>query len=206
MTKISRHLCDNCKRFRYGTCTLADLEPCQPVIKDPEKRERSAVAVTATIIVLVAIAAAILLACSHRKEEAVPEPEQVSAVALLRELHKGELTEWDKLVLAIAYTESRFYENAVGKAGDSGILQITVPYVKEANRISGGNFKHEDAFCVDSSLVMFNVIQDYYNPAHSIDEAIYRHNKSESYRRTVLENLAMIERYEALRAKLIETH
>jgi len=32
------------------------------------------------------------------------------------------------------------------------------------------------------------------------------HNKSEQYRRTVLENLEMINRYEALRAKLIMTH
>lgn len=205
MTKISRHLCDNCKRFRYGTCTLADLEPCRPVLRDEGKKKNSFL-VAVTVILLAGIAAAILFACSQHQGEPAPEPEPVSAVALLRELHKGELTEWDKLVLAIAYTESRFYENAVGKAGDSGILQITVPYVKEANRISGANFRHEDAFCVDSSLVMFEIIQDYYNPAHSIDEAIYRHNKSESYRRTVLENLAMIERYEALRAKLITTH
>lgn len=136
-----------------------------------------------------------------------PEPEvHTSAMELLRKQHRNDLTEWDKLVLAIAYTESRFRDDAVGTAGDSGILQITELYVREANRVSGANFKHEDAFCVDSSLVMFAAIQDFYNPSHDIDQAIYRHNKSESYRRTVLENLEMINRYEALRAKLIMTH
>ena len=204
--KIPRKLCDNCKRFRYGVCMLADLEPCQPVLRDPDKKAKDTFLAVVTIIGLICVAVAILLACNRHKEEPVEEQEYVSAVAILRELHKNEITEWDKLVLAIAYTESRFRDDVVGKAGDSGILQITEPYVREANRISGANFKHEDAFSIDSSLAMFAAIQDYYNPSHGIDEAIYRHNKSEQYRRTVLENLEMINRYEALRAKLIMTH
>ena len=132
------------------------------------------------------------------------DTEHVSAVSLLRELHRGELTEWDKLILAIAFTESRWNPDAVGKNGDFGFLQITPIYVLDANRISGANFDHEDAFSVDSSLAMFAAIQGHYNPSHNIEEAICRHNKSPEYRRRVLESLEMVERYEAIRSKLIE--
>ena len=136
-----------------------------------------------------------------------PEPEvHTSAMELLRKQHRNDLTEWDKLILAISFTESRFNADAIGRAGDSGILQITEPYVREANRVSGANFKHEDAFCVDSSLAMFAAIQGHYNPSRDIEEAIYRHNKSPEYRRRVLESLEMVERYENLRAKLVELH
>ena len=141
-----------------------------------------------------------------KPEETKPEPVYQSAMELLRQIHKDELTDFDKLILAIAFTESRFRDDAIGKAGDFGQLQITPVYVREANRISGANFKHEDAFSIDSSHAMFGVIQGYYNPAHRIDEGIYYHNKSANYRRVVMDNLAMIERYESLREKLINLH
>ena len=127
-------------------------------------------------------------------------------MAILRELHKGELTEWDKLVLAIAYTESRFYENAVGKAGDSGVLQLQKIYIDEVNRLHGTEYTIADAFDIDKSIAMFQALQSVYNPTKDIHLGIYFHNKSSAYEKTVLENLAMIERYEALRAKLIMTH
>lgn len=202
--KIPLSRCRKCPLY-HGHCPLNDLDPCI-LAPSEEEQMRTQLGLLVTLIIGVVIAAVILFASCTPKQ---PEPQFIpkwSAVAILRELHKNEITEWDKLVLAIAYTESRFRDDVVGKAGDSGILQITEPYVREANRISGANFKHEDAFSIDSSLAMFAAIQDYYNPSHGIDEAIYRHNKSEQYRRTVLENLEMINRYEALRAKLIMTH
>ena len=139
-----------------------------------------------------------------KPKETKPEPVYQSAMELLRMQHRGELSDFDRLILAIAFTESRFRDDAVGQAGDYGQLQITPVYVREANRISGGTFRHEDAFCADSSLAMFAIAQNYYNPSHDIDLAIKCHNRSPYYRRLVLDNLAMIERYEALRAKLIE--
>ena len=108
-----------------------------------------------------------------------PSPEQVgtkSAVELLRR-QRGGLTEWQKLMLAIAFTESRFNPDAVGKAGDYGCLQITPVYVEEVNRISGSEY---------------------------LETAIYLHNKSKAYRKAVLDNLAMIERMEEFRAIIIE--
>lgn len=129
---------------------------------------------------------------------------KTSAVELLRSQHREELTEWDKLILAISYTESKFKTDAVGNSQDYGCLQITPSYCAEVNRISGANFKHEDAFDIDSSLAMFDAMQSHYNPDHDIDMAIYFHNKSASYKRVVLENLELIKRYETFRAKLTQ--
>lgn len=137
-----------------------------------------------------------------------PEVEQPeyhwSAVELLRNQRREELTEWNRLIMAIAWTESKFNPDAVGSSQDYGCLQITPTYCAEVNRISGANFKHEDAFDIDSSLAMFDAMQSHYNPDHDIDTAIYFHNKSASYKRVVLENLELIKRYETFRAKLIE--
>lgn len=151
-------------------------------------------------VLLLALAA---LSCTRQLG---PSPEQVgtkSAVELLRQ-QRGELSEWQKLVLAIAFTESRFNPDAVGKAGDYGCLQITPVYVREANRVSGANYCHEDAFDIDMSLAMFSAIQDEYNPQRDMELAIRLHNKSAAYRRSVLDNLAMIERMEEFRAIIIE--
>lgn len=137
-----------------------------------------------------------------------PEVEQPeyhwSAVELLRSQRREELTEWNRLIMAIAWTESKFNPDAVGSSQDYGCLQITPTYCAEVNRISGANFKHEDAFDIESSLAMFDTMQSHYNPDHDIDTAIHFHNKSASYKRVVLENLELIKRYETFRAKLIE--
>lgn len=152
------------------------------------------------IVILLALAVS---SCTLH-QESVPEPtEPISVVALLRQ-QRGELSEWQKLMLAIAFTESRFNPDAVGKAGDYGCLQITPVYVREANRVSGANYSHEDAFDIEMSLAMFSAIQDEYNPQRDMELAIRLHNKSAAYRRRVLDNLAMIERMETFRAKVIE--
>lgn len=136
-----------------------------------------------------------------------PEPAESpswSTVELLRSHHREELSDWQKLILAISYTESKFRPDAVGSAQDFGCLQITPVYCAEANRVSGANFRHEDAFDIDSSLAMFEAVQSHYNEGRDLDLAIRLHNKSEAYRRTVLDNLELIRRYETLRAKLTE--
>ena len=135
-----------------------------------------------------------------------PQPEHHwSTIELLKEYY-GEpepaLTDFDKITLAIALTESRFQPDAVGKDDDLGILQIRPVFVEEANRVSGSNFRHEDAFDIDSSLAMFNAIQSHYNAEHDLDKAIRLHNKADWYRARVLENYELICRMEIVRAKL----
>ena len=203
--RIPLRKCKNCARY-HGYCPLEDLSPCSFVPINPNKEAKDRFLAFVAIVAGLVIAAAILWACKHQEVEETPATEPVSAVALLRGLHKGELSEYDKLILAIAFTESRWNPDAVGKNGDLGFLQITPVYVREANRVSGANFKHEDAFSIDSSLAMFAAIQGHYNPSRDIEEAIHRHNKSPEYRRRVLESLEMVERYEAIRMKLIEGH
>ena len=154
------------------------------------------------IVLLIAIVA--LSACA--KKEPAPEYHW-STIELLKEYYgepEPSLTDFDKLTLAIALTESRFQPDAVGKDDDLGILQIRPVFVEEANRVSGSNFRHEDAFDIDSSLAMFNAIQSHYNAEHDLDKAIRLHNKADWYRAKVLENYALICRMEIVRAKLVQ--
>jgi len=112
------------------------------------------------------------------------------------------LTQWQALQLAIALTESRFNPDAEGTADDRGILQIRPIYVAEVNRITGENYQPTDAFDIEKSLEMFALLQDYHNPEHDIDRAIWLHNKSANYRRNVLDNLELIYRMERVRNAL----
>jgi len=138
----------------------------------------------------------LLLACNPAPQETVdpidysPEPAE-------------EITDWDKLILAMCLTESEFRPDAVGTQGDLGLLQIRAIYVEEVNRVSGTHYIHEDAFDIDKSLEMFSLMQEHYNPGHDIEVALRYHNKAAWYRRRVLDNLEFINRYEEVRNKLI---
>lgn len=151
------------------------------------------------------ILSVILAGCSTPEPEAVPKQ---SAVAILRKLHREELTDWNRLTLAIALTESRCNPDAKGAARDLGILQITPIYAAEAARLTGTDYTHEDARSIAKSLEMFDAVQAHYNPERDTREAIRRHNPGAGpgYTAAVLENLALIERYEAVRAAVIQTN
>ena len=198
--KVPLSRCKKCPHYR-GYCPLEDLDPCamyKPLT--PLQTYLRIVGIPVAILAAILLTVLLLSGCSGKQE---PEPEyNWSAVELLRNQHKDELTEWNKLIMAIAFTESRFRSDAVGTDQDFGVLQITPIYVSEVNRISGENFSHEDAFSVDKSLEMFAIMQEARNPQKDRDLAIWLHNKSDAYRRTVLENLDMVRRYEAVRAKL----
>lgn len=114
------------------------------------------------------------------------------------------LSNWELLQLAIAYTESRFNPDALGKASDRGVFQITPIYVREVNRVAGTDYLPEDAFDIHKSIELFETMQACKNPGHDRDLAIHYHNKSATYRTTVLRNYALIQRYEALREALID--
>lgn len=152
----------------------------------------------------IVIALCILAGCTNAPTET--EVPHWSAVKLLREQHERELTEWERMVMAIALTESRFNPSAVGAANDTGILQLTPVYVAEVNRVSGTDYIREDAFDIGKSLEMFALMQEHYNVGKDINYAIYLHNKSDAYKRKVLENMETVSRYEALRTKLIENN
>jgi hypothetical protein len=159
----------------------------------------------------VIIALAIIAGCifgivrgvKNHKED-TPEVPKYSAVQLLREQHKDELTPWELTIMAIFWTESKCNPNAVGKAGDFGIMQMLDCYCREVNRISGSNYSHSDAFSIRKSLEMYHTMQGRYNPTKDLDLAIYYHNKSAAYKAEVERNKAWIKRYEAARNEVVD--
>ena len=180
---------------------MEDLDPCAMYkLLKPWQIYLRIVGIPVAILAAILFTVLLLSGCSGQQE---PAPEyHHSVVEMLRKQHGDELSEWNKLIMAIAFTESRFRPDAIGTDHDFGVLQITPIYVSEVNRVSGSNFSHEDAFSVDKSLEMFALMQEARNPQKDRDLAIWLHNKSDAYRRTVLENLELIRRYEAVRAKL----
>lgn len=121
------------------------------------------------------------------------------------------LSDWDVLKMAIIKTESEFNPKAEGSSRDKGIFQITHIYVEDVNRIvhlkklDKGPYTHLDAFDVEKSLEMFDIMQDYYNPEHSLEKAIYLHNpggESIGYPRKVKKNMEFIRNLEEVRKSL----
>ena len=113
------------------------------------------------------------------------------------------LSDWQVLEMAIAFTESRFKKDAIGKAEDTGVLQIRPVYVDEVNRLSGRDYTIEDALDPCMSLEIFNIVQGAWNPTKDMEEAIRLHNKSPYYRKVVLDNVDLIRRAEEMRRKII---
>lgn len=119
-----------------------------------------------------------------------------------------ELDEWTILQMAIAKTESEYNPEAMGSSGDLGVFQITEIFVHEANRLLGKEvYNHLDAFDIERSIEMFNVVQEGHNPDRSISKAIAVQNpggNSIGYGKRVYQNLAFVKRYEDMRKILIK--
>ena len=138
----------------------------------------------------------------HRQEKVVEE--KIKEVYVEGE----ELDEWEILQMAIAKTESEYNPEAMGSSGDLGVFQITEIFVHEVNRLLGEEgYTHLDAFNVEKSIEMFNIVQDGHNPDKSISKAIAVHNpggNSIDYGKRVYQNLAFVKRYEEMRKILIK--
>lgn len=201
--RISLRRCRKCPYY-HGHCPLNDLDPCI-MAPTEEERMRTRIGLVCTFIVAVICAAVLVFAgCSGSNPTEFDGNKHWSAVQLLREQHKDELTDFDKLTLAIALTESRFNPKADSGAGDYGVLQLREIYLAEVNRIAGTSYTIEDAFDIEKSLEMFHIMQEAYNPNKDIQEAIKHHNRSSAYKVKVLENYELICRMEEVRSKLIK--
>jgi len=159
--------------------------------------------ITTICACLVCFMCGYLLGATRPQAKQEVEVKPRSAVQMLRNLHRDELTEWQMLTMAICYTESKFHDEAKGKAGDSGQFQFIPVYVAEVNRLYGTDYTIDDASDLGKSLEMFNKLQNYYNPSHGIEDGIKYHNRSPYYRRAVLDNLELIRRYERTRKAVI---
>lgn len=165
-------------------------------------KKHNALGVIIALAIIAGCIVGIVRGAKNHKEE-TQEVSKYSAVQLLRNQHRNELTPWEKTIMAICWTESKCNSNAVGMAGDSGVMQLIPVYVQEVNRISGSDYSHSDAFSVRKSLEMYHLMQAKYNPSRDRDLAIYYHNKSAAYKAAVLRNLAWIEQYEAVRNEVV---
>lgn len=134
-------------------------------------------------------------------DHTIPVRERVIETKIL--VPVDTLSDWQILEMAIAFTESRFKTDAMGKAEDTGILQIRPIYIDEVNRLSGRDYTIEDALDPCMSLEMFNIVQGARNPTKDMEEAIRLHNKSPYYRKVVLDNVDLIRRAEEMRRKII---
>ena len=167
-------------------------------------KKHNTLGVILALAVIAGCIVGIIRGAKNHKEALAPEVPKYSAVQLLREQHRDELTPWELTIMAIFWTESKCNPNAVGKAGDYGIMQMLDCYCREVNRISGSNYAHTDAFSIRKSLEMYHTMQGRYNPSKDLDLAIYYHNKSAAYKAEVERNKAWIKRYEAARNEVVD--
>ena len=140
--------------------------------------------------------------CQKDKQEKVVE-EKIKEVYVEGE----ELDEW-----TIMKTESEFDPSRIGATQDVGIMQFTPIAVEEVNRIlrlegKEEEYSHLDAFDIEKTIEMFNIIQSYHNKEQNISKAIHQHNPggaSIGYGKKVYDNIRFIKRMEEARKELIK--
>ena len=145
--------------------------------------------------------------CQKNKQEKVVE-EKIKEVYVEGE----ELDEWTILTMAIMKTESEFDPSRIGATQDVGIMQFTPIAVEEVNRIlrlegKEEEYSHLDAFDIEKTIEMFNIIQSYHNKEQNISKAIHQHNPggaSIGYGKKVYDNIRFIKRMEEARKELIK--
>lgn len=119
---------------------------------------------------------------------------------------KDTLTDWQVFVMALIEVEcernpkARSHKNAIGP------LQITEIYVKEVNRLYKTNYVFEDAWDLNKSLEMFNLMNQHYNPDKNIDKAIKMHNPGAGnwYSKRIKKRMELIRFNEEVRKILLQ--
>lgn len=113
---------------------------------------------------------------------------------------KGQCIEknfdWNNVISAIAYTESRYDPNAVSKTGNHvGYLQISKIMIRDCNRILGYNkYTYKDRYSIEKSKEIFHLIQKTYNPTNNVEKAIRIWNGTEAYYQRVKRKLNALEK------------
>ena len=117
---------------------------------------------------------------------------------------KDTLTEWQVFVMALVEVECERNPNAKSNKNAIGPFQITEVYVAEVNRLYNTNFIFEDAWDLNKSIKMFELMNDYYNPNRDIDKAIQIHNPGAGswYAKRIKERMKLIKFSELVRSEL----
>lgn len=162
-----------------------------------EKVKTSALAILSLAIIITAILGTYFVGKASIKQEIIHD-----TIYLYR-----ELSEWELFTMATIEVESRYDPNSINiETGATGILQIMPIYVEEYNRISGNSLNHNSVFDPITSLMMWEVINDYYNPDRQFEKAVYIHNPKAGdwYRQRIFNKMDDIARYEAMRRNVVE--
>ena len=117
------------------------------------------------------------------------------------------LTEWQIFIMSLIEVECE--RNPKAKLKDAiGPFQITPIYVEEINRLYNTKYIHEDAWDLDKSLQMFEMMNDYYNPKRNIDDAIKLHNPTADsrYSKKIKKRMELIRFNEQVRASIIDLY
>ena len=160
-----------------------------------------------TIVVAFSVGAFTGQYCQKDKQERVVA-EKIKEIYVEGE----ELDEWTILTMAIMKTESEFDPSRIGATQDVGIMQFTPIAVEEVNRIlrlegKEEEYSHLDAFDIEKTIEMFNIIQGYHNKEQNISKAIHQHNPggaSIGYGKKVYDNIRFIKRMEEARKELVK--
>lgn len=121
---------------------------------------------------------------------------EVIVIPTQSQIDKAKEDSWSDFISALVWVESHGDSNAIGGKDDTGVLQIRKPIVDDCNRILGCEmFSYEDRTDSLKSVLMFNIIQDHYNPTHDKHFALKLWNSKApiSYHRKVMRKLGEIE-------------
>lgn len=127
--------------------------------------------------IITAIISCLITSCIWA--EVIPRDRKVVEVVRVEKEH----VDWDKLIEAIIWRESRGDNKAVNRKTNAvGCMQITPIYLKQCNRIVGHEkYKLSDRYSRSKSIEMFNLYQDYFNPNKDLHLAIKLHNPRANY-------------------------
>lgn len=119
------------------------------------------------------------LITSYVWAEVIPREKEVIEVVRIEK----EQVDWDKLIEAIIWRESKGNDKAVNRKTDAvGCMQITPIYLKQCNKIAGHEkYKLSDRYSRSKSIEMFNLYQSHFNPDKDLHLAIKLHNPRASY-------------------------
>ena len=118
----------------------------------------------------------------------------MSILALTVNAQAEKPYDWTKIMNAIIQVESKGNSKAYNANGNcAGILQITPILVKQCNiwlknQKSQKRYTLQDRYDVEKSKEMFIMVQEHYNPSHSVEKAIRLWNGGCGYSKAKTEN------------------
>lgn len=134
-----------------------------------------------------------------------PEPIKITEIEYVNVPTNRHMTEWEMFTMALIEVESRYDSTAVSSKGAKGYFQFMPIYIKEVNDKHNTNFTIKDASHLETSYIIFDLMQQAHNKDYDIKKALKLHNGDHGwYEKTVMNKYKEIEKREHVRNRLIE--